>query len=110
MLAWAARRARSRILRHSHGVVITDELVQLCALKGGIVGVANIADCVSASASAWFDGPFGFALTDARVLPFRRAAGRLGIFDVPDIATGIATGLPSTGGDEQGLSARAVTA
>jgi hypothetical protein len=51
---------------------------------GGIVGVATITDCVNKSDSRWFNGPYGFTLTDAKPLPFVPCIGRLGFFDVPD--------------------------
>lgn len=50
---------------------------------GGIVGEAEIVDCVQASRSCWFFGPFGFVLRNARPLPFRPCRGQLGFF-VPD--------------------------
>lgn len=97
-------------IERDHGVKITDELVRLCAFVGGILGSVELVDCVTRSESPWFDGQinakdrpnWGFVLRDARVLPFRRIAGRLGIFDVPDIATQTATGQPMTGRDGQG--------
>lgn len=49
---------------------------------GGIVGEAEIVDCVTASASDWFYGPFGFVLRNARPLPFQPYRGRLGFFEV----------------------------
>jgi hypothetical protein len=52
--------------------------------RGGIVGVANIDGCVSASSSPWFFGPQGFLLSDAKPLPFVPFKGMLGFFDVPD--------------------------
>jgi len=52
-------------------------------LYGGIVGVAEVVDCVEASASPWFVGPFGFVLRNARPLPFRPLKGALGFFKVP---------------------------
>lgn len=51
---------------------------------GGIVGVANIVDCVNDYPSRWFFGPHGFVLADARPLPFRRWRGELGFFNVPE--------------------------
>ncbi len=48
---------------------------------GGIVGVATIVDCVSRSDSKWFVGPFGFALTHFRPVPFIPVKGALGFFD-----------------------------
>ena len=49
---------------------------------GGIVGEAEIVDCVTSSASPWFVGCFGFVLRNARPLPFRPLRGQLGIFEV----------------------------
>jgi len=54
------------------------------AMTGGIVGVATIVDCVRASHSEWFSGPYGFVLRDARPLPLSPLRGHLGFFDVPD--------------------------
>lgn len=51
---------------------------------GGIVGAARIMDCVSASQSPWFNGPYGFVLTGARPsLRFLPWKGQLGFFQVP---------------------------
>lgn len=50
--------------------------------RGGLVGVAEIVGCVSASVSPWFQGPFGFVLGAVRRLPFVPCAGALGFFDV----------------------------
>jgi hypothetical protein len=50
---------------------------------GGIVGEAEIVDCVRASPSRWFHGPHGFVIHNARPLPFRPCRGMLGFF-VPD--------------------------
>ena len=44
----------------------------------------EIVDCVSASASPWFVGEFGFVLRDPQPLPFTPWKGQLGFFDVPD--------------------------
>ena len=53
------------------------------ALTGGIVGVAEVVDCVAESESQWFAGPVGFVLRNARPLPFVPMAGRLSFFPVP---------------------------
>lgn len=53
--------------------------------RGGIVGEAEIVDCVKVSASRWFYGPFGFVIRNARPLPFRPCRGQLGFFE-PDFA------------------------
>ena len=34
--------------------------------RGGIVGQANLVDCVTESSSEWFNGPYGFVLEDAQ--------------------------------------------
>ncbi|MES2909854.1 MAG: ASCH domain-containing protein [Pseudomonadota bacterium] len=54
------------------------------AMIGGIVGIATITDCVTASNSEWFNGPYGFVLKDMRAFPMVPMRGQLGFFDVPD--------------------------
>lgn len=55
--------------------------------RGGIVGQAEITDCIEASISPWFCGHFGFVLKNPKPLPFRPFKGSLGFFNVPDLAT-----------------------
>ncbi len=50
------------------------------APRGGIVGTAEIVDCVTASRSPWFFGPYGFVLRNAAPLPFKPCRGQLGFF------------------------------
>lgn len=50
--------------------------------RGGIVGEAEIVDCVTRFQSRWFAGPYGFVLRDARPRPFTPMAGKLGFFEV----------------------------
>ncbi|HJV52818.1 MAG TPA: ASCH domain-containing protein [Noviherbaspirillum sp.] len=64
----------------SLGIPSFDELQ-----RGGIVGVAEIVDCVSKSDSPWFVGDYGFVLRNARKIEFKPITGRLGFFDVPEI-------------------------
>lgn len=52
--------------------------------RGGIVGRANLVDCVTKSDSPWFFGPYGFVLEDVSPLPFVPMKGELGIFEVPE--------------------------
>ena len=52
--------------------------------RGGIVGAADIVDCVNRSDSPWFFGTFGFVLRNVRPLPFTPYKGALGFFDVPE--------------------------
>jgi hypothetical protein len=54
---------------------------------GGIVGIAEIVDCVDDSDSPWFVGEYGFVLRSARPLPFTPLRGQLGFFDVPNEVT-----------------------
>jgi hypothetical protein len=50
--------------------------------RGGIVGHAEIVDCVTKSDSPWFVGPVGFVLANPRPRPFRPCKGALGFFEV----------------------------
>lgn len=53
--------------------------------RGAIVGAATIYDCVSASDSPWFCGPFGFLLSHVVALPEPiPCKGALGFWDVPN--------------------------
>ncbi len=53
--------------------------------RGGIVGVAEIVDCVSASASRWFMGRYGFVIANAKPIKFIPCRGQLGFFR-PDLS------------------------
>lgn len=48
--------------------------------RGGIIGVAEIADCVTASESDWFVGEYGFVLRNVEPLEFLPCQGALGFF------------------------------
>jgi hypothetical protein len=54
---------------------------------GGIVGLAELVDCVTRHDSPWFTGPYGFVLQNARPLPFVAVRGRLRFFKVHDRGT-----------------------
>ena len=47
---------------------------------GGIVGVASLTACVTASDSPWFTGEYGFVLENPRILPFMPCQGTLKFF------------------------------
>lgn len=47
---------------------------------GGIIGVAEVVDCVDHHRSPWFVGPYAFVLKNARRLPFMPMRGMLGFF------------------------------
>ncbi|WP_207621351.1 ASCH domain-containing protein [Chelativorans oligotrophicus] len=48
---------------------------------GGIVGVAEIVDCVTTLDNEWFVGPYGFIMANPRPVPFIPVKGALGFFD-----------------------------
>lgn len=60
---------------------VFDGLTSVCQC-GGIVGIANLVDCVTESDSPWFTGPHGLVLENARPVPFAALKGRLGLFQV----------------------------
>lgn len=49
---------------------------------GGIIGTAELVDCVEKSDSPWFFGPYGFVLKKARATPFLPMKGKLGFFEL----------------------------
>ena len=65
-----------------HAGVSTEELPvsQLHLPRGGIVGLAQIVDCVDRSESEWFVGRYGFVLHNALALDLTPCRGRLGFF------------------------------
>ncbi|HLG95186.1 MAG TPA: ASCH domain-containing protein [Bryobacteraceae bacterium] len=67
-----------RAFAKKRGVTLPDEFE-----TGGVIGLVTLKDCVSKSASKWFEGPIGWELEEARQLKFIRLKGRLGIFDPP---------------------------
>ncbi|MDA1054246.1 MAG: ASCH domain-containing protein [Planctomycetota bacterium] len=95
---WSTK-VRERILIHAAAKSVTqddyDEFLEVCRERriknppdrkgfdlGGIVGSAEIVDCVEASRSYWFNGPYGFVLKGARTTPFKPLKGMLGLFRV----------------------------
>lgn len=48
---------------------------------GGIVGIAEITDCVASHSSEWFTGPYGFVIKNAKPLEFYPLKGQLGFFE-----------------------------
>lgn len=49
---------------------------------GGIVGEAEIVDCVEKSKSKWFSGSYGFVMKNAKRKRFKPLKGQLGFFNV----------------------------
>lgn len=55
-----------------------------CEYKfGGIIGKANLIDCVDFHQSPWFGGEYGFVISEAENIDFIPCKGKLGFFD-PD--------------------------
>lgn len=51
------------------------------AERGGIIGTAEIVDCVTSSDSPWFFGPYGLVLRNVKSVDFIPVRGALGLFD-----------------------------
>jgi len=51
---------------------------------GGIVGEADIVDCVTQSESPWFVGGYGYVIENARALPFQPCKGALRFFQLAE--------------------------
>jgi len=64
------------------GIGPADSLMEMLAGKlcGGIVGVAELVDCVDESEDDFFVGPFGLVLRNARPVPFIPVTGAQGFF------------------------------
>lgn len=56
---------------------------------GGIIGFADLTDCVTQHPSKWFVGSFGFVLANARACDFIPLRGQLGIFELREAATNL---------------------
>ncbi len=54
--------------------------IQSKEFKGGIIGTAEIVDCVDHSDSPWFTGPYGFVLANVQPVPFIPVKGAQGMF------------------------------
>ncbi|MBO9398771.1 hypothetical protein J7400_19025 [Shimia sp. R9_2] len=62
------------------------EFVEICRsskgeIKGGIIGTAEIVDCIDQSDSPWFFGPYGLVLENVTPVDFIPVKGALGLFD-----------------------------
>lgn len=60
-----------------HGVCAAPYRLEM----GGIIGIADIVDCISESDDPWFMGPYGIVLANARPVDFIPVKGALGFFD-----------------------------
>jgi len=76
----AARFIQSIVGNEQHGAMTWGRII---VESGAIVGTARIVDCVTASASPWFVGPYGLVLEDVRPTPVIPCRGALGLWTVP---------------------------
>lgn len=67
--------ADERVLGEEMGIILPNKFD-----FGGIVGMAEITDCVKESNSPWFFGEYGFVIKNAEPLPFYPCKGQLGFF------------------------------
>lgn len=49
--------------------------------RGGLIGRADLVDCVKSHSSQFFQGTYGFVFDNARELPFYACRGRLNFFE-----------------------------
>jgi len=49
---------------------------------GGIIGIADLIDCVEWSDSPWYTGNYGFVVHNIRPLQFHECKGQLGFFNI----------------------------
>lgn len=75
--------------REGYDWVLSETDIELPKLtdykRGGIIGSAEIRDCVTRSDSHWFFGPFGFVIHNPEPLAFQPYRGRLGFFEIERI-------------------------
>jgi len=64
-------------VRESYGVVIPDNLP-----LGGIIGSVDVVEVVTEHPSRWFNGPYGFVLSNPRQMTLVPYSGRLKLFDI----------------------------
>ena len=120
---------RGRIWIHASSGTVTraeyENFVAICryqrikkfpARKGfqisGIVGSAEIVDCVTKSRSYWFGGERGFVLRSARRTRFKPMKGKLGFFEVKPQMGNLGTGcvpfaVASSAGEKRAFRRRA---
>jgi hypothetical protein len=113
---------RGRVLIHAGKGMTSDEYEDagICAAdsgislppfesleRGGIVGEAEIVDCVTRSESAWFFGPYGFVLRNAKPLPFFPCKGALGFFHLANDRSEVSP--PATGAGDAAQQSQPTT-
>lgn len=69
--------------------------------RGGIVGNAEIIDCVKSSKSPWFVGRYGFLIRNAMSWPFQPCRGALGFFNPNEVADETEKNPPKSWNEER---------
>lgn len=69
-------------IKETHPEIKMPEIEYLKLETGGIIGMAEIRDCVSKSNSKWFCGEYGFVIKNAHPINFIPYKGQLGFFEV----------------------------
>lgn len=72
-------RADFQYVQMQHGIELDHRAVPV----GGIIGYADLVSVCNHSDSAWFNGPFGWVLSDATEIPLIAMHGQLGLFRIP---------------------------
>ncbi|MCG7522238.1 hypothetical protein [Ruegeria sp. Ofav3-42] len=81
VLAWHRSKAVPTREAKTQPPTLADLTPRLCDLqRGGIIGTAEIVDCIEASDSPWFFGPYGLVLRNVQPIPFIPVKGALGLF------------------------------
>lgn len=92
---WMDIRRRCFDLDPSHRLFdVLKDMVAYALPRGGIIGRAEVIDCVTSHPSPWFTGPYGHVMVDPQVMKFIPMRGELnyfdtGIFELPPVDFGI---------------------
>lgn len=82
VLAWHAGKPMSTREAKQKPLTLADLTPRLSDLqRGGIVGTADIVDCIEASDDPWFFGPHGLVLENVQPVEFIPVKGALGLFN-----------------------------
>ena len=64
----------------THGLLTRGDIAGLPC--GGIIGAVMLDDCVTTAASQWFEGPFGWLLSQPTLCRFRPCRGQLRLWNL----------------------------
>ncbi|GGX62926.1 hypothetical protein GCM10007385_35070 [Tateyamaria omphalii] len=82
VLAWHRTKPVSTKEAKKEPPSLSDLTPRLCDIqRGGIIGTAEIVDCIEHSNDPWFFGPYGLVLDNVQAVDFIPVKGALGLFD-----------------------------